>query len=94
MLYLPPKIDGIYPTSHVCYLHKCLVEEESVIPLSEIRVGKNKHCIEDPEAIAELKTKKSHHKDITTVKVQQKHCHRSNMTWEAKTRAEKLLMLK
>ncbi|KAI3759424.1 hypothetical protein L6452_07230 [Arctium lappa] len=37
-LDLPPEMDGIHPTFHVCYLRKCLVEEESVIPLTKIRV--------------------------------------------------------
>ncbi|KAJ9565224.1 hypothetical protein OSB04_001190 [Centaurea solstitialis] len=35
-LELPSEMDGIHPTFHVCYLRKCLAEEESVIPLSEI----------------------------------------------------------
>ncbi|KAI3698239.1 hypothetical protein L6452_31352 [Arctium lappa] len=46
-LDLPPEMDGIHPTFHVCYLRKCLAEEESVIPLSEIRVDDNR-CIEEP----------------------------------------------
>ncbi|KAI3745760.1 hypothetical protein L6452_08167 [Arctium lappa] len=37
-LHLPPEMDGIHPTFHVCYLRKCLSEEESIIPLTEIRV--------------------------------------------------------
>ena len=37
-LELPPEMDGIHPTFYVCYLRKCLAEEESVIPLTEIRV--------------------------------------------------------
>ncbi|KAI3746207.1 hypothetical protein L6452_08631 [Arctium lappa] len=41
-LDLPPEMDEIHLTFHVCYLRKCLAEEESVIPLSEIRVDDNR----------------------------------------------------
>ncbi|KAI3715546.1 hypothetical protein L6452_22532 [Arctium lappa] len=56
-------MDGIHPTFHVCYLRKCLAEEESVIPLSEIRVDNNR-CIEEPESILERKTKRLRHKEV------------------------------
>ncbi|KAI3745933.1 hypothetical protein L6452_08345 [Arctium lappa] len=71
-LDLPPEMDGIHPTFHVCYLRKCLAEEESVIPLSEIRVDNNR-CVEEPESILERKTKKLRHKEVVMVKVQWKH---------------------
>ncbi|KAJ9553167.1 hypothetical protein OSB04_017212 [Centaurea solstitialis] len=82
-LELPPEMDGIHPTFHVCYLRKCLAEEESVIPLSEIRVDIGNRCIEEPEAILESKTKKLCHKEVTMVKVQWKHHRGANVTWEA-----------
>ncbi|KAJ9555801.1 hypothetical protein OSB04_010415 [Centaurea solstitialis] len=82
-LELPPEMDGIHPTFHVCYLRKCLAEEESVIPLSEIRVDNGNRCIEEPEAILESKTKKLRHKEVTMVKVQWKHHRGANVTWEA-----------
>ncbi|KAJ9568359.1 hypothetical protein OSB04_004325 [Centaurea solstitialis] len=82
-LELPPEMDGIHPTFHVCYLRKCLAEEESVIPLSEIRVDTGNRCIEEPEAILESKTKKLRHKEVTMVKVQWKHHRGANVTWEA-----------
>ncbi|KAJ9538049.1 hypothetical protein OSB04_030782 [Centaurea solstitialis] len=82
-LELPPEMDGIHPTFHVCYLQKCLAEEESVIPLSEIRVDTGNRCIEEPEAILERKTKKLRHKEVTMVKVQWKHHRGANVTWEA-----------
>ena len=50
---LPPEMDGIHPTFHVRYLRKCLAEEESVIPLTEIRVDNGNRCVEEPEAILE-----------------------------------------
>ncbi|KAJ9566000.1 hypothetical protein OSB04_001966 [Centaurea solstitialis] len=82
-LELPPEMDGIHPTFHVCYLRKCLAEEESVIPLSEIRVDTGNRCVEEPEAILESKTKKLRHKEVTMVKVQWKHHRGANVTWEA-----------
>ncbi|KAJ9540615.1 hypothetical protein OSB04_027121 [Centaurea solstitialis] len=82
-LELPPEMDGIHPTFHVCYLRKCLAEEESVIPISEIRVDTGNRCIEEPEAILESKTKKLRHKEVTMVKVQWKHHRGANVTWEA-----------
>ena len=73
---------GIHPTFHVCYLRKCLAEEESVIPLSEIRVD-NGRCVEEPEAILERKSKMLRHKEIVMVKIQWKHHRGTNVTWEA-----------
>ncbi|KAI3714834.1 hypothetical protein L6452_21794 [Arctium lappa] len=35
-LELPPEMDEIHPTFHVCYLRKSLAEAESTIPLSKI----------------------------------------------------------
>ncbi|KAI3729090.1 hypothetical protein L6452_17738 [Arctium lappa] len=76
-------MDGIHPTFHVCYLRKCLAEEESVIPLSEIRVDNGNRCVEEPESILESKVKKLRHKDVVMVKVQWKHHRGANITWES-----------
>ncbi|KAI3748431.1 hypothetical protein L6452_11493 [Arctium lappa] len=81
-LDLPPEMDGIHPTFHVCYLRKCLAEEESVIPLSEIRVEDNR-CVEEPEAILERETKRLRHKEVVMVKVQWRHHRGTNVTWES-----------
>ncbi|KAI3693105.1 hypothetical protein L6452_32935 [Arctium lappa] len=67
-LELPPEMDGIHPTFHVCYLRKCLAEEESAIPLTEIRVDNGNRCVEEPEAILESKVKKLRHQDVIMVK--------------------------
>ncbi|KAI3667584.1 hypothetical protein L6452_42650 [Arctium lappa] len=80
---LPLEMDGIHPTFHVCYLRKCLAEEESVIPLSEIRVDNGNRCVEEPESILESKVKKLRHKDVVMVKVQWKHHRGANITWES-----------
>ena len=82
-LELPPEMDEIHPTFHVCYLRKCLAGEESVIPLTEIRVDNGNRCVEEPEAILEKKTKKLRHKEVTMGKVQWKHHRGANVTWES-----------
>ncbi|KAI3664853.1 hypothetical protein L6452_43462 [Arctium lappa] len=82
-LDLPSEMDGIHPTFHVCYLWKCLAEEESVIPLSEIRVDNGNRCVEEPESILESKVKKLRHKYVVMVKVQWKHHRGANITWES-----------
>ncbi|XP_024961997.1 uncharacterized protein LOC112502338 [Cynara cardunculus var. scolymus] len=82
-LELRPEMAGIHNTFHVCYLRKCLAEEESVIPLSEIFVDETNRCVEEPEAILERKIKVLRHKEIVMVKIQWKHHRGSNVTWEA-----------
>ncbi|KAI3771892.1 hypothetical protein L6452_03063 [Arctium lappa] len=82
-LELPTEMKGIHNTFHVCYLRKCLAKEESVIPLSEIRVDEGNRCVEEPEAILERKTKKLRHREVTMIKVQWKHHRGANVTWEA-----------
>ena len=81
-LELPPEMDGIHPTFHVCYLRKCLAEEKSMIHQSEIRVD-NSRCIEEPETILERKAKRLRHKEIVMLRVQWKHLRGANVTWES-----------
>ncbi|KAI3691954.1 hypothetical protein L6452_31757 [Arctium lappa] len=81
-LDLPPEMSEIHPTFHICYLRKCLAEEENVIQLSEIRMDNNR-CVEELESILERVTKKLHHKEVVMMKVQWKHHRGANMTWEA-----------
>ncbi|KAI3696894.1 hypothetical protein L6452_29499 [Arctium lappa] len=82
-LELPPELSRIHNTFHVCYLRKCLAVEDSVIPLSELRVDEGNRCVEEPDAILERKTKKLRHKEVTLVKVQWKHHRGANVTWES-----------
>ncbi|KAI3719200.1 hypothetical protein L6452_20095 [Arctium lappa] len=82
-LDLPSEMDGIHPKFHVCYLRKCLAEEESMIPLSEIQVDNGNRCVEESESILESKVKKLRHKDVVMVKVQWKHHRGANITWES-----------
>ncbi|KAI3678392.1 hypothetical protein L6452_37682 [Arctium lappa] len=82
-LELPPELSRIHNTFRVCYLRKCLAVEDSVIPLSELRVDEGNRCVEEPDAILERKSKKLRHKEVTLVKVQWKHHRGANVTWEA-----------
>ncbi|KAI3740111.1 hypothetical protein L2E82_30530 [Cichorium intybus] len=81
-LDLPPELQGIHNTFHVCYLRKCLAEEENVIPLSYIQVDDKVRYIEEPVAILDKKTKKLRQKEVGLVKIQWKHRGGANMTWE------------
>ncbi|KAI3681150.1 hypothetical protein L6452_35934 [Arctium lappa] len=57
-------------------------EVESPFPWT-IHVDKGNRCVEEPDAILEKKSKKLRHKEVTMVKVQWKHHHGANVTWEA-----------
>lgn len=81
-LELPQELQGIHNTFHVCYLRKCLAEEETVIPLSNIQVDNEVRYVEEPITILDRKTKKLRRKEIELVKVQWKHFSGTNMTWE------------
>ncbi|KAI3672735.1 hypothetical protein L6452_38833 [Arctium lappa] len=82
-LELPPELSRIHNTFLICYLRKCLAEEESVIPLTELTVDEGNRCVEEPDAILEKKTKKLCRKEVTMVKVQWKHHKGANVTWGA-----------
>jgi hypothetical protein len=84
-LELPPELEGIHNTFHVCYLRKCLGEEPDMIPLSELRIDENKRLIEEPDAIVDYKTKKLRHKLIKLVLVRWKHSVGPNLTWETES---------
>ncbi|KAI3518319.1 hypothetical protein L1887_06914 [Cichorium endivia] len=81
-LDLPPELQGIHNTFHVCYLRKCLAEEENVIPLSDIQVNDEVRYTEEHVAILDRKTKKLRQKEVGLVKIQWKHREGANMTWE------------
>ncbi|KAI3669693.1 hypothetical protein L6452_41033 [Arctium lappa] len=66
-LELPPELSKIHNTFHVCYLRKCLAIEDSVIPLSELRVDEGNRCVEEPDAILERKSKKLRHKENVAI---------------------------
>ena len=84
-LDLPPELDGIHNTFHVCYLQKCLAKEENVIPLSDLRVDLKKRLVEEPMEILDRKKKKLRKKVIELVLVKWKHNRGESMTWETET---------
>ena len=59
-LELPPELEGIYKTFHVCYLRKCLVEELDMIPLLELGIDDNKRLIEESKAIIDARERYCH----------------------------------
>ena len=81
-LELPPELEGIHNTFHVCYLRKCLTQEESIIPLSELRVDSKKKLVEEPIGILDRKKKKLRKKLIELVLVKWRHNRGESMTWE------------
>ncbi|KAI3792869.1 hypothetical protein L2E82_06760 [Cichorium intybus] len=84
-LALPPELQGIHNTFHVCYLRKCLGEEENIIPLSDIQVDDEVRYIENPIAILDKKTKKLRQKEVGLVKIQWQHRGGTNVTWESES---------
>ncbi|KAI3503855.1 hypothetical protein L1887_32310 [Cichorium endivia] len=88
-LELPPKLEGIHNTFHVCYLRKFLGVVSETIPLDELRIDKRKRLVEEPEAILERKTKKLRRKEIHLVLVKWKHNAGPNLTWETEDEIRK-----
>ena len=57
-LELPEELHGIHNTFHVPYLRRLMGEVRDRIPLSELKIDEDKMLIEEPEGIADRKTKK------------------------------------
>ncbi|KAJ9535649.1 LOW QUALITY PROTEIN: hypothetical protein OSB04_un001198 [Centaurea solstitialis] len=81
-LELPPEFEGIHNTFHVSNFKKSKVEEDQILPISELRVDPKKRLVEEPVAILEKKTKKLRKRLIPLVLVQWKHSQGPNLTWE------------
>jgi hypothetical protein len=81
-LDLPPELDGIHSTFHVCYLRKCLANETSVIPLEDVSIDPKKRIIDEPIEILGRKQKKLRNKVIELVLVKWKHTRGESLTWE------------
>ena len=79
-LNLPPELDGIHSTFHVCYLRKCLANETSVIPLEDVSIDPKKRIIDEPIEILGRKQKKLRNKVIDLVLVKWKHTRGESMT--------------
>jgi len=63
-LELPPELQGIHSTFHVCYLRKCLADEEGIIPLSDIHIDDEVRYVEELMAILDRNTKKLRKKKL------------------------------
>lgn len=81
-LDLPPELDGIHDTFHVCYLRKCLVDEVDVIPLDDLRVDPKKRIIEGPVEILGHKKKRLRNKQIDLVLIKWRSNRGESLTWE------------
>ena len=84
-LELPPELDGIHNTFHVCYLRKCLAEEKSVIPIEDISVDPAKRMVDEPVEILGRKQKKLRNKSIDLVLIKWKHNKGESLTWETES---------
>jgi hypothetical protein len=84
-LDLPPELDGIHNTFHVCYLRKCLAEETSVIPIEDISIDPSKKMIDEPVEILDRKQKKLRNKLIDLVLIKWKHNKGESLTWETES---------
>lgn len=84
-LDLPAELDGIHSTFHVCYLRKCMADEENIIPLSDLRVDPKKRLVEEPVEILDRKKKQLRKKQIELVLVKWKHSRGESMTWETES---------
>lgn len=81
-LELPPELEGIHNTFHVCYLRKSWTEEDEIIPLSDLHVDPKKRLVEEPLEIIDRKQKTLRKKQIDLVLVKWKHNRGESMTWE------------
>ena len=84
-LDLPDELSGIHDTFNVCYLRKCLVQDESqIIPLHDLKVDLSKKLVEEPVRALDRKTTQLRRKEIPMVLIEWKHSLGSNLTWETK----------
>jgi hypothetical protein len=82
-LELPEELAGIHPTFHVSHLRKCLADESTYVPLSEIEVDNRLNYVEEPIAIVEEELRRVQNKTVRTYKVLWKHGKMSDCTWES-----------
>jgi hypothetical protein len=76
-LELPEQLDSIHPTFHVSHIHKCIVDEDARVPISETEVDDSLNYVEEPVAILDRKEKRLMNKTILLVKVQWRYRRRS-----------------
>lgn len=81
-LELPLELTGIHNTFNVCYLRKCKVDEDRILPLQQLKVDANRRLVEEPVEILDSKVKRLCHKEIKMMLVKWRHNLGPNMTWE------------
>jgi predicted Ser/Thr protein kinase len=89
-LELHEELGSIHPTFHVSHLRKCLEDEDTRVPISEIEVEDSLSYVEEPIAILERKEKRLRNITILLVKVQWRHRRGSEATWETEEEMREL----
>jgi hypothetical protein len=81
-LQLPPELSNVHNVFHVSNLKKCLLEEDVVIPLEEIRLNDKLQFVEQPVEIVDREIKKLKRSRIPIVKVRWESRRGAEFTWE------------
>ncbi|GJX24274.1 putative reverse transcriptase domain-containing protein [Tanacetum coccineum] len=81
-LELPRELQGIHNTFHVSNLKKCLLDEDLIIPLDEVRIDEKLHFIEEPIEIMDREVKQLKQSRIPIVKVRWNSSRGPEYTWE------------
>ncbi|GJS71355.1 hypothetical protein Tco_0704196 [Tanacetum coccineum] len=81
-LELPRELQGIHNTFHVSNLKKCLLDEDLIIPLDEVRIDEKLHFIEEPIEIVDREVKQLKQSWIPIVKVRWNSSRGPKYTWE------------
>nr|GEV35986.1 retrotransposon protein, putative, Ty3-gypsy subclass [Tanacetum cinerariifolium] len=81
-LELPEKLCGIHNTFYVSILKKCLMDENLVIPLKEIKLDDKLHFIKEPAEIMDREVKQLKQSQIPIFKVRWNSRHGPEYTWE------------
>ncbi|XP_071741170.1 uncharacterized protein [Rutidosis leptorrhynchoides] len=81
-LLLPEELNNIHDTFHVSQLRKCLADETTYVPLSEIVVNEKLKHFEEPIKVVDYQVKQLRNKSVTLLKVQWKYQKGSEFTWE------------
>ncbi|GJW65951.1 putative reverse transcriptase domain-containing protein [Tanacetum coccineum] len=81
-LDLSRELQGIHNTFHVSNLKKCLLDEDLIIPLDEVRINEKLHFIKEPIEIMDREVKQLKQSRIPIVKVRWNSSRGPEYTWE------------
>ena len=81
-LEFPEKLGRIHNTFHVSHLRKCIVDQQTMVPLDDIHIYERQNYMERPVSILQRKMKIMRNKEITLLKVQWEHWRGYEWTWE------------